>query len=258
MARKSSQPSSEIEELTISLGSLQSRWRPLVRQLRLQLGLAESELSVALSPTPSAIYAEFAGGACEYVDRNRGGRVSVAPFTKIGHGSLQSWLGLQEKWEQRTKGRYVFHHVSLTVHLGYAGELLKPQIFRSEWPGITNWDSSRFGFQAPGAGHPHWQFDAMTAVREKVVAQREQSLAVLREESVVTEFELAERKTDILLDVRQAALERIHFASAAPWWRQAEDGSYGVHMNAPGSAEEVARWMIQCIVYIKQELKRLQ
>src|SRR5260370_41516663 len=91
-------------------------------------------------------------------------------------------------WEQKSTNTFIFHHVSLTVYVGYEGYSHKPQIFRSEWPGIRNWSSGGIGFQSPGAGHPHWQFDAIRTISDADKTQKERSLAKLREEMAVEEF----------------------------------------------------------------------
>lgn len=256
MVRKLSQRSDELKELILSPAALQQRWGPIVRELRAQLNLSESDFNVVLTPSPTAIFAEIIGSACEYIERQKGGKTPVIPFTNVRRGELKSWLGLQEKWEQKSKNQFAFRYVSLTVHLGYPGEVSKPQIFRAEWPGIADWDSSGLGFQSPRAGHPHWQFDALVALRDQSTSVRQLSLSRLRSEGTPTEFRGGEAKADILLDVTYTAFERLHFASAAPWWRRNVSDIYGVHMNAPSSAEDVARWILETVAYVKDELGR--
>jgi hypothetical protein len=97
---------------------------------------------------------------------------------------------------------------------------LKPQIFRSEWPGIRDWSGTGPGFQSPGAGHPHWQFDVQTALRAQ---QNEAAITSTTnfDEETIEDFELeAAREPDVLELVRAATIERMHFASAAPWWNR--------------------------------------
>src|SRR5260370_23461081 len=112
-------------------------------------------------------------------------------------------------WEQKSTNTFIFHHVSLTVYVGYEGYSHKPQIFRSEWPGIRNWSSVEIGFQSPGAGHPHWQFDAIRTIDDADKAQKERSLARLREETPVEDFNSGE-VADAISDLKGMALDRIH------------------------------------------------
>jgi hypothetical protein len=257
MARKSSQHSSDAAvELTISAAALQQRWISLSNQLRTEMQFSLSDLMILPEYVANGVTAGFAGRVCEYAERILGGPSPVAPLSRIGHTSLRSWLGFHEMWEQKSGKIFRFHHVSLTVHLGYEGYLPKPQIFRSEWPGIRSWSSAEMGFQSPGAGHPHWQFDAIRTIKDADSAQKERSLAKLREELAVEEFKGAEAADDPISDVKQVALDRIHFASAAPWWLPNADRPYGRHMNAPPDAGALTRWTVQCVAYLRQELAR--
>jgi hypothetical protein len=255
MARRSSPRSDAIGELTISAAVLERHWAELEDQLRSEMQLSPSDLVLVQEHVANRVTAGFAGNVCEYVDRNLGGRSPVAPLAKIGGGSLHSWLGFHEVWEEKSHRNFAFHHVSLTVHLGYEGYEPKPQIFRSEWPGVRNWSSSGIGFQSPGAGHPHWQFDAVRSLGDAEEMQKEKSLAKLRDGIVVEHFGAA-LETDVLGDIRQIGLERIHFASAAPWWVAPADQVHGLHMNAPSDSDALVRWAVQCVAYMRQELAR--
>lgn len=256
MARKSSPPFSPLSELKISLAALERRWISLTRGLCIQLGRAEGEILVQADYAPTSVTAGFVGRACEYVERDRGGNSPVAPLCSIRQGSLLFWLGFHEVWENRPGNSYAFHHVSLTVHLGYEGDLLKPQIFRSEWPGIRGWSGGGIGFQSPGAGHPHWQFDALRTIYKARTDQKDKTLARLRDEAVAVDFDPASVTRDVMTEVQQIALERVHFASAAPWWVSLGDRPYGLHMNAPRDQDALFRWIMECVAYIRQELGR--
>jgi hypothetical protein len=255
MARKSSPPSKSFGELTISSAALQRRWILLSEQLRAEMQFAPEELSILPDYVANGVTAGFIGRVCDHVERNRGGASRVAPFARVGRGALRSWLGFQEMWEEKANNIFIFHHVSLTVHVGYEGYSPKPQIFRSEWPGFRNWSSTEIGFQSPGAGHPHWQFDAIQTINDADKIQKERSLAKLREEVVIEDFSF-DHEGDAINAVKRIALERIHFASAAPWWLSGADQSYGPHMNAPRDPNDITRWIVQCVAYIRQELAR--
>jgi hypothetical protein len=86
--------------------------------------------------------------------------------------------------------------------------------------------------------------------------QKEKSLAKLREEENVAGDFSAGLETDIFGDIKQLALERIHFASAAPWWLSNVNQSHGLHMNAPPGIDALVRWTVQCVSYVRQELAR--
>jgi hypothetical protein len=57
--------------------------------------------------------------------------------------------------------------------------------------------------------------------------------------------------------IRALTFERMHLASAAPWWlgTPAEFGAH--HLNAPSNREELSRWLAATLAYLKQELSRV-
>jgi hypothetical protein len=201
------------------------------------------------------VIAGFVGSACVRVRRNRGSPTFVVPFTDLGKDNLKSWLGFQEKWELVSAKIYSFHHVSLTVHFGYEGDIAKPQMFRAEWPGIRRWTSEKIGFQSPGAGHPHWQFDALESTLNGDAEIRERTLARIRGDEVVADFQPESSHLNAISAAQKVSIERFHFASAAPWW-QPNAYVHPSHMNAPADADAISRWVLECVSYMRQELDR--
>jgi hypothetical protein len=172
---------------------------------------------------------------------------------------LKAWLGLQERWEidERNRRQFSFRELSLTVHFGLPGDPLKPQIFRSEWPGLRNWSGAGIGFQSPGAGHPHWQFDFQALFRERQPGMPDPVKGFEEERTEDFEAEAAQ-EPDILMLVRAITIERMHFASAAPWWIHNAGALRPIHMNAPQDDAGLTRWLLACINYLKQELMRCE
>jgi hypothetical protein len=254
MVRKSS-PRSSWPEVRISASGIERRCILLTEELRTQFQLAPDDLVVRSDVAGDIITASFFGRACEPARRERGRLANVVPLATIRRGSLKFWLSFQEAWENISGNLYSFHHVSLTVYLGYEGELSKPQVFRSEWPGIRRWAGEQVGFQSPGAGHPHWQFDALQSTKDNDSKNKETSFARLVGSDSTTEFSPSTINEDVLIAARQVSLEKIHFASAAPWWKNEEAGRE-LHMNAPENAESIFRWILASVTYIRQEIKR--
>jgi hypothetical protein len=254
MARKSS-PHSSWPEVRISAAGVERRCILLSDELRTRFQLARDDLVVRSDVAGDIITASFFGHACEPARRERGRSANVVPLATMRRGSLKFWLGFQEAWENTSGKSYSFHHVSLTVYLGYEGELSKPQIFRSEWPGIRRWHDEQIGFQSPGAGHPHWQFDALRSIQDIDSKNKETSFARLLDSDTTIEFSPSTISNDILLAARGVSLEKMHFASAAPWWKN-EGAGRELHMNAPENAESIFRWILASVSYIQQEIKR--
>jgi hypothetical protein len=244
--------------LQASRASLDRRWNFLSRSIGEALGLGRQDVQVGPEYQDEGVWAGFVGQACERVSRERGGFSFVAPIAELPRG-LKAWLGLQEIWEVsgRDIRQYAFRHLGLTVHFGFASDPLKPQVFRSEWSGIRDWTGAGPGFQSPGAGHPHWQFDLRAALRVSSDEIRDLEFHDFGDETV-EDFAAEASDPNVLVLLQSATIERMHFASAAPWWLRKPPDSHPLHMNAPADQESLSRWLLACIAYLKQELARCE
>jgi hypothetical protein len=243
------------DELKVSDQSLSKRWQLLSNELRARLALGGADIAIQPGYASDTVTAGLIGRVCERVERHRG-RAVVAPLASIRAGPLKAWFGYHEVWEARPGKIYAFHHLSVTVFLGREGELFKAQIFRSEWPGIRCWTPSDIGFQSPGAGQPHWQFDALKTLRDIDGSERAKSLARVRGDDPPAEVHGDFGLRILRTNLQEAAIERIHFASAAPWWQKQQNPATALHMNAPPDVAALHRWALGCISYIRQEVAR--
>lgn len=258
MARTSSQISSAAPApLYLPRSRLDRRWGELSQAISGALGLDRRDLQIEAEYQAEAVWAGLIGRVCERVGRHRGGFSYVAPLAELPLG-LWAWLGLQEAWDLRGQrsNAYAFRHLSLTVHFGFPGDPIKPQVFRSEWTGIRNWTGAGLSFQATGAGHPHWQFDLNASLRDVREPGDFADLSAHRAE--VEEFEGEPSPTDLFSLLRSTTIERMHFASAAPWWTSQTPIGTPLHMNAPADETSLSRWLVACVSYLKQELARCE
>jgi hypothetical protein len=231
----------------------------LTESIRAELGLDRNAVRIFSEDAGDAMWAGFVGSACETVQRQRGPATPVAPISDIGKSGLKSWLGFQEVWDAQQGGqRFSFRYLSLTVHFGYDGDPVKPQVFRAEWSGIKDWTGAGMSFQSPGAGQPHWQFDLAETLRRPLEQGRGSLNRLSGETDEVEEFPPTRQTPDVLSAVRALTLERMHFASAAHWWRPRDMSQTSEHMNAPSDESGLSRWALQCIAYIRQELVRCE
>ncbi|MXY52917.1 MAG: hypothetical protein F4Y86_10400 [Gammaproteobacteria bacterium] len=133
----------------------------------------------------------------------------------------------------------------------------KPQFFRAEWqapaPGTDAGPDT-----VTGPGHPHWQVDAVESFSE-YDEQAQELLRLLKDEGqgiVARDF----RPTDLLSQEREEVmairnnLSRVHFASAAAWWRPAP---HNIHAHIPASMREIETWLQSTLDYTVAELARL-
>lgn len=202
------------------------------------------------------------GSGCEFAPRNRGRPVHVAPLRHLGQG-LWVWLGYHEEWEwdkergNRRTRKYSFRSVALTIHFGLRNNVFKPQMFRAEWAGWAKWVGCDYSFQAAKAAHPHWQFDALDSLPDDNLSQRAaQLLSRLKAEAEpeIREFSPQLSNRDLRDFVTAQKLSRMHFASAAAWWKSPP---HDEHVHGPANFGDIENWVRHSLDYIELELKRL-
>ena len=196
------------------------------------------------------------GSGCEFIPRNRGRPVPVAPVLPLGQG-LWVWLGYREEWDEERRNRYSFRSVGLSIHFGLRNDVFKPQMFRAEWAGWARWGGLDYSFQAAAAGHPHWQFDVLDSLPDDDVSERAtQLLRRLKAEAEpeIREFSPLLSNFDVRDLVTAQKLSRIHFASAAAWWKSPP---HDEHMHGPANLADIENWVRHSLEYIKCELDRL-
>lgn len=251
MARPPSRSPSLPPELRATKGALDQRWIELEALIASALKLDPRQLRVGVDYQSDRVWAGLQGNACERVARDKGGASWVAPLCEMP-SDLFAWLGWQEAWELTTGQRpFRFKNMGLTVYIGKRYEAIKPQFLRLEWPGITKWDGPEVSFQSPGAGHPHWQLDLIRSLAREVATDFQPDPG-----EIVEDFETALQEPSVDDLVRRLSIERMHLASAAPWWLPPSSGDVGHHMNAPSDLPALSRWLNQSILYLRQELAR--
>ena len=162
----------------------------------------------------------------------------------------------------------MYHTTGITVFFGREGDTEKAQLFRAEWPGLRQQASGDVQFEALGAGHPHWQFDAYQHhVRAaKAEQQRLEDLGRLLSDV----YPGAEDFGDTVIEVRSSEQEaewvshmqrltKIHFASSTRWaenpWRGDETNTLS-HAKAPTNLGEVLNWVTSTLIYVQHEISR--
>jgi hypothetical protein len=245
--------------VTATRDGLTRRWGLLTDDIRAELGFKRNAVQIFPEFGGDTIWAGFVGTACELTERNRGSKpAQVVPILDVGRDGLKAWLGYQEIWDAQPRARFSFRSLSLTVHFGYDGDRIKPQVFRSEWSGIKDWAGLGMGFQSPGAGQPHWQFDLSESFRRSADISDDILTRLSERADEGDDFFSTKPQPDVFSAVRALTVERMHFASAARWWSPPGDVHVPEHMNAPSDVSGLSRWTLLCICYIKQELARCE
>ncbi len=160
--------------------------------------------------------------------RQRGGNVPIVPLFETDSNEFNYWLSLHQEWVDsptlKSKG-LAYNTTSLTVFFGSSQSVDKVQLFRAEWAGVRLKGDKTLGFEAQGAGHPHWQCDAYQRQAIQLEAERKRlgelanTLQDLYDEQDFAESVTAELMPGEIAELSACLdrLTRIHFASLANW-----------------------------------------
>ena len=241
-------------------GKIEAHWQ----QLNIELAkLSAYELRAGF--TSEGAVATISASETRRVNRHRGGEVEIAPLCESRSKNARFWVSYLEEWRDKGSNRYWFQSSNLTFFQSFDDDAKLVQLFRAEWPGYAEWQKGQVGWQAPGAGHPHWQFDALESYVSREA--RENETARLVELLTKSHEDLEEFGADDIpvahdlifggeLDTSWA---KMHFASQALWSKSPWDGdteSVSSHSHAPSRIKEVRAWLTSVIVYVRSELSR--
>ena len=247
------------EPWTLSEGRLRRHVKGIETALA---SVVDSRVLLGIEPgVGPSVTVMLRGGDSEWVSRNRGPNVYVAPLCNLRE-DLWAWLGYREEWANEASGKtpgFSFRSIGLTVHFGYRNEGRKPQMFRAEWSGCSKWDGSEYGFQGGDAGHPHWQFDALESLSAGLeLVQAEDERKRLRGDDAAAGPREFGEKDNSPASVEKAIgsrkLSRIHFPSAAAWWKEEPAN---LHAHSPACEREIEVWTEKTLRYVLRELRRL-
>lgn len=207
----------------------------------------------------------------ERVLRERGGKVPVVPLSNDHNQTVLYWMSLRQSWVESAnprRNRLVYHTTGMTVFFGEERTDEKTQLFRAEWPGLRERVDGSVEFEAPGAGHPHWQFDAYQhhlRERREEKQRREELDNLLREGQpeledfgdLIAPDTPTDKESELVAHMQR--LTKIHFASSTRWaenrWND-EVSNVESHAQSPANLEEVFNWIVSTISYIRQEATR--
>lgn len=202
----------------------------------------------------------------ERTRRDRGGSVLVVPLIDSSTQSFFYWMSFQQKWSEpyRTNENFVYHTTSLTVYFGKQYNEEKVQLFRAEWPGLRSQADGSLQFEAQGAGHPHWQFDAYGhRSRERYDQETLDRIGNVLEEKPPEVEDFADSapytfsNEELELASLAQRLTKVHFASSTRWADNPWNGDVSSpepHAQAPAALREILNWTVSTISYIQHEV----
>ena len=215
-----------------------------------------SDAKLRINPNQSPLVASLGDTENEYAERSRGPRTPVARTLPLGNG-LWAWISYREEWDsaRRQAGRvkrFSFRSAGLTIHFGYRYNPFKPQMFRAEW--TTEGASEQSGDHL---ANPHWHFDALESLKRDETVQRAAEIrANLRMEEgeyLPRSFSPHMAQNDVYDVVSVQKLSKLHFASAACWWKS----DSAPHFQGPAKARDIQAWVKGTLEHLAGELRRL-
>lgn len=251
--------------LEVRRSTIEAHWDRLSVEFQELFAGSGRDFTISREWTSDGGGAGLTGSVAEFASRNRGGRTPILPLFPENLDRLPYWISWLEEWDIVRGNKFRFRSTNLTFFCGAAGDGSKMQLFRAEWPGVADWGNGEIGWQAPGAGHPHWQFDAAESISDiNIRRQRVHRLmAVLGSEDSPEEFgeqfvdDLSEYAEPHISDMRWA---RLHFACQANWPQSGWNGDINateIHAHAPASADEIRRWICSVVIYVRHELRKI-
>lgn len=247
-----------------TLARVRQHWGTLAGELRAAAPRAR-DLRFDPIPASGAIAALLRSSDSVRAVRHRGGDVPAVPLVFDRAGAPRFSFGCAEEWEERPGPRPLrFRAANLTFFMHSDDGPGPIQIFRAEWPGIREWTRGVTGPQSPGAGHPHWQFDALAHYmsEDQRRTRVQKALALLSSTSSDEPEDFAPSAVDTatsllaeeVVDTRWTAM---HFAAGARWPQRPWSGSTDardVHVWVPAGLRDIRAWVCSVVLYSREEL----
>jgi len=261
--------------LLVQRGDIENHWRLLITEL--SAILPEDGASYTIdSSTYRGIVGDLFSNSFRSMKaiRERGQITSVVPLLHEDHADFSYWLGYHQSWRANPVPRLrqlMYNTTGITVYFGDPNNEEKVHLFRAEWPGVRAQRSGKdeiFVFEAPGAGHPHWQFDAYQT-RSIQVEEERQRLTDISRVLKDARLELEDFGDVVMSELvsmeevrRHVCMQRltgVHFASNAEWASKRWNGDAAEtqsHTRGPMNTTEILNWTVSSIIYIQRELSR--
>ncbi len=245
-----------------TLAKVKQHWGTLARELRDVLPRAQG---LRIEVSAGGVTGVLRSANSQLARRQRGGNMPAVPLLVGSDETARYRVGYMEEWEERSGPRPLrFKAANLTFFMSPPEDAPAIQLFRAEWPGLREWVQGEEGFQSPGAGHPHWQFDALGHYmsEEQRRDRLRRALGVLQAPLETPEdFSPGGLDTAAELVVEEEAVDTswtaFHFAAGARWpqqpWLGPNEPSEP-HVWAPEDMISIRKWVRSVVLYAREEL----
>lgn len=246
--------------LTSPQRKIESRLRRLQQKLNNDLGFWDQRLRFAKSA--------MRNGPTKWVLRNEtndaAGLIlptgSVAELAPAANDKSILYFGYNEEW-QPARGRDTIEFVSSNLRFVIAGIETMPHLcFRLEWAGVKT-EGGVIGYPGVGAAHPHWQFDVDAGWFDPA-AQAAETLEIDLE-PIAEEVDLydgdviATAPPRARISATLAGFHRLHLPARTMWHDLlcVMPEEVAPQQHTPASEDEIDRWVISALRYLRSEFQ---
>ncbi len=191
---------------------------------------------------------------------------SVAELAAAGDDESILYFAYNEEW-QPARGRDQIEFVSSNLRFVIAGLSDTPDLrFRLEWAGAKT-DKGVIGYPGVGAAHPHWQFDVdphwMESVGMRANATEPKAIEIDLEPSAETidleaGDEVVAATPTLRISAALAGFHHLHLPARTMWHDLAciMPDLATPQQHTPASGEEIDRWVVSALRYLRSEFQR--
>tara|TARA_R110002072_G_scaffold87288_1_gene197098 strand:+ start:385 stop:1146 length:762 start_codon:yes stop_codon:yes gene_type:complete len=248
------------QPLTRAQSTIERRLRRLEQTLNNELGFRDQRLRLRKR--------EMRSGPTTWVLRNQSNDAaglilppgSVAELALAANDESTLYFGYNEQW-QPARRREQIEFVSSNLRFVIAsGEAMPNLRFRLEWTGAKT-EGGVVGYPGVGAAHPHWQFDVDAGWFEPADPAAEEleiDLEPIAEEVDLDDDEvIANALPRARISATLAGFHRLHLPARTMWHNLicAMPGAAEPQQHTPASEEEIDRWVISALRYLRSEFQ---
>jgi hypothetical protein len=190
---------------------------------------------------------------------------TAANFADAANDESILYFGYNEEW-QNVGIREQIEFVSSNLRFVIAGVENLPDLrFRLEWAGAKT-EGGTVRYPGVGAAHPHWQFDVDSGWIDPIVAlapRADEAAIEIDLEPGVEDIDLAPvaavpvRPSAPRISATLAGFHHLHLPARAMWHELQciMPDVAGPQQHTPQSEDEVGRWLISALRYLRHEFE---
>lgn len=242
--------------------TIESRLRRFEQKLNDELGLRNQQLrfkktAARSGPTTWALHNQTNEAAGLVLPQD-----SAAELAPATDDESILYFGYNEQW-QPARGRNQIEFKSSNLRFVISGVEKMPDLrFRLEWAG-ANTERGVIGYPGQGAAHPHWQFDVDSGWFDSAASAPSDEPIEIDLESAAEEVDLddgavisaAPAQTGISATL--ASFHRLHLPARTTWHDLlcVMPDMAGPQQHTPTSEDEIDRWVISALRYLRSEFQ---